>query len=169
MRRARCLYFIALVTSLAACGGEKSDTTEPPSAADPAPKPAVLTAANLGEQTVMSASEYLAEPPYNAADAGNGERLALLCRACHSLEQGGAHMIGPNLHGFFGSRIGARDDYDYSAAVREADFVWTPRALDAWMAEPGRFLPGNRMTFAGVGKAEDRADIIAYLLTVTAP
>ena len=53
------------------------------------------------------------------------------------------------------------------AAVREVDFVWTPRALDAWLSQPGRFLPGNRMTFAGVPREKDRVDLIAYLLEST--
>lgn len=169
MRSARRLYLIALVTLLAACDSADRTAGDRVPAAGEAPDPTPPTAATLGEQTVLSAQEYLAQTPYSAADLGNGEKLATLCRACHSLEDGGPHMIGPNLHGFFGSSIGAQADYDYSAAVREADFVWTPRALDAWMAQPGRFLPGNRMTFAGVNKAQDRADIIAYLLTVTAP
>jgi cytochrome c len=51
--------------------------------------------------------------------------------------------------------------------MRNADFVWTPAALNAWLAQPGRFLPGNRMTFAGVLKQSDRDDLIAYLLGAT--
>ena len=76
-------------------------------------------------------------------------------------------MVGPALHGFFGTRVGSRDGFQYSAVMRNADFVWTPRAMDAWLAQPGRFLPGNRMTFAGVLKQQDRDDLIAYLLEVT--
>ena len=76
-------------------------------------------------------------------------------------------MIGPVLHGMFGARAGSRDGFDYSPVLREAQFVWTPRALDAWLAQPGRFLPGNRMTFAGVLRKSDRDDLIAYLLQVT--
>ena len=163
MRRVRCLFFICVSAMLVACGGGES------SPESPVPKADLPTASTLGEQVVLSAAEYLAQPPYDTADSSNGEKLVALCRACHSLEQGGAHMIGPNLYGFFGSKIGSREGFDYSAAVREADFIWTPRALDAWMAQSGRFLPGNRMTFAGVNDAQDRADIIAYLLTVTAP
>ncbi|NNF41188.1 MAG: hypothetical protein HKN64_07395 [Woeseiaceae bacterium] len=49
----------------------------------------------------------------------------------------------------------------------DADFVWTPRALDAWLAQPGRFLPGNRMSFAGLMQQSQRDDLIAYLLHVT--
>jgi len=76
-------------------------------------------------------------------------------------------MIGPALHGFFGTKAGSRGGFDYSDVLRRADFVWTPEALDAWLAQPGRFLPGNRMTFGGVLKQEDRNDLIAYLLTAT--
>ena len=130
-------------------------------------KATTLTAATLGKQTVLSAVEYLATPEFAGADVENGARQALLCRACHSMEEGGANMIGPRLFGFFGNRIGTVEDFVYSKAVMDADFVWTPRALDAWLVQPGQFLPGNRMTFAGVADADKRVDLIAYLLTVT--
>lgn len=100
-------------------------------------------------------------------DYDNGERQAELCRACHSFENGGINMIGPNLFGFFGRTVGTVANFEYSKAVLDADFVWTPRALDAWLAAPGQFLPGNRMTFAGVRDDGDRSDLIAYLLRVT--
>ena len=76
-------------------------------------------------------------------------------------------MIGPALYGFFGREVGSRSGFEYSAAMRNADFVWTPEALNAWLAQPGRFLPGNRMTFAGVFRQGDRDDLIAYLLGAT--
>ena len=76
-------------------------------------------------------------------------------------------MVGPGLHEFFGTKAGSREGFPYSEALRESEFVWTPRALDAWLAQPGRFLPGNRMTFAGVMRQEDRDALIAYLLEVT--
>ncbi len=76
-------------------------------------------------------------------------------------------MLGPALHGFFGTRAGSREGFDYSPVLAEAEFSWTPRALDAWLVQPGRFLPGNRMVFAGVLRESDRNDLIAYLLQVT--
>lgn len=127
----------------------------------------VLTAATLGDQAVLSTKDYLADERYAAADLDKGARQAQVCRACHSLEQGGPVMIGPNLYGIFGAPAGARPGYQYSRALAEAGFVWTPRALEAWLAEPSRFLPGNRMTFAGVLDAGNRADLVAYLLNVT--
>jgi len=156
-------YLVAAVVAtamlIAACSRESGQTGE---ATAPLP-----TAATLGEQSVRTPGDYLASAPYDSADRGNGERQAQFCRACHSLEQGGRHMIGPSLYGFFGTRAGSQSGFEYSPVLRNAGFVWTPRALNAWLAQPGRFLPGNRMTFAGVAREGDRIDLIAYLLAAT--
>ncbi len=127
----------------------------------------LLTASTLGEQYVMRTSEYLTQPPYAGADRQNGARQSQICRACHSFADGYPNMIGPNLHGIFGAEVGQVSGFDYSPVVQDMDFVWTPRALDAWLAQPARFLPGNRMIFPGVADAADRVDLIAYLLEVT--
>ena len=153
-----------VVTSLlvAACGGD-------PASSSGNADEAALTAATLGAQSLLPAAEYLQQPPYAGADRENGQRLAQMCKACHTLGEGGVHMIGPNLYGFFGRPAGSAERYMYSAALQEAEFSWTPRALDAWLARPARFLPGNRMSFPGVSSASDRADMIAYLLEATSP
>ena len=161
-RRSRLLAAAVLVTLVAACG--KNENEESGTAADAAPFP---TAATLGEQVVLTAAEYLETEPYAGANRSKGERQAMLCKACHSLNKGGANMIGPALYGFIGTNVGTREGFEYSAVMRNADFVWTPEALDAWLAQPGRFLPGNRMTFAGVPDRQDRANLIAYLLEAT--
>jgi len=132
-----------------------------------APAAPVVTAATLGEQTVLSVTDYFSAAPYATADRKKGAQQAQVCRACHSLDKNGPNMIGPALFGFFGSKVGSREGFEYSPAVRDADFVWTPRALDAWLAQPGQFLPGNRMTFAGVLRSGDRDDLIAFLLEAT--
>lgn len=157
----RLLAAAAVFAFIAGCG-EKSEDSGPGAQAPP-----LVTAVTLGEQTVRSAAEYLAAAPYSDADQSSGARQALVCRACHSLEENGPNMIGPALHGFFGAPAGSRDGFAYSPVLRNADFIWTPRALDAWLLQPGRFLPGNRMTFAGVSRSSDRDDLIAYLLQVT--
>ena len=151
----------ALATVVVACG-ESSEGPAAGSNATPLP-----TAATLGEQVILPASEYLANEPYASADRLRGERQAQFCKACHSLEPGGRHMIGPALHGFFGREVGTQSGFEYSAVMKDADFTWTPEAMHAWLAQPGRFLPGNRMTFAGVPNEQDRNDLIAYLLDVT--
>ena len=147
---------------VAACG---ADSTSSPAAGDGSAAP--LTAAALGEQSVLPAADYLAQAPYAGADRDNGQRLAQMCKACHTIGKGGVDMVGPNLFGFFGRPAGSAARYSYSPALQEADFVWTPRALDAWLSQPARFLPGNRMSFPGVSAASDRADVIAYLLEAT--
>ena len=116
---------------------------------------------------MRSPAEYLAEPRYAGADLENGANQAQICRACHTLEQGGMAMLGPNLYGMFGQPTGKRPGFEFSPALAEADFAWTPRALEAWLEQPARFLPGNRMSYAGLADADRRADLVAYLLTVT--
>lgn len=151
---------LALLLILGGCGGGTEDAG--------AQRAQLLTAATLGEQTLLGNSEWLALPPYADADPERGEQQAMLCMACHSLGAGGKTMIGPNLYGFFGSKVGSRADFSYTAALNEADFYWTPRALDAWLEQPAKFLPGNMMSFPGVREQQDRDDLIAYLLEVTA-
>jgi len=162
VNRHKVVVIAAAACLLAACGGDSSSS---PGGSDGSAAP--LTAATLGEQSVLPAAEYLSQAPYAGADPENGQRLAQMCKACHTIGKGGVNMVGPNLYGFFGKPAASAERYSYSVALQEADFVWTPRALDAWLAQPARFLPGNRMSFPGVSQANDRADVIAYLLEAT--
>jgi cytochrome c len=149
------------LTLLAACGNDSQDKLPENE------QVTSLSAATLGEQTVLNAADYLELEKFQAANSRKGERQASICKACHSLDAGGPNMIGPALFGFFGRVVGEQAGFAYSPVMRSADFVWTPRALDAWLAKPGRFLPGNRMTFGGVASQQDRDDLIAYLLVKT--
>lgn len=159
MIRGKPVWWTFAISLVAACGGDE--------AAQSQPLQAVLTAGTLGEQAITPVSDYLADPRYANADRKNGETQARICRACHSLDKAGPNMIGPNLHGVFGKSAGRVAGFSYSETLAGAGFVWTPRALDAWLAQPTRFLPGNRMTFAGVMDEGARNDLIAYLLEVT--
>ena len=123
-----------------------------------------LTAAALGEQTLLAAEAHLAVPPYVAADRGRGERLYLQCRACHSIDADGRDMLGPRLHGVFGRRAGELEGFEFSEALLAADFYWTPAAMDGWIADPSHVLPVHRMIYAGMRRAEDRRDLIAWML-----
>tara|TARA_R110002096_G_scaffold22547_6_gene72265 strand:- start:81 stop:593 length:513 start_codon:yes stop_codon:yes gene_type:complete len=152
---------LAAALSMTACGDGTQEQLS-----DSASKPAV-TAASLGEQVVLETADYLQQEPYLGADLENGKRQALVCMACHSLQEDGPNMIGPALHGMFGRQVGQVRGFAYSPALQNADFIWTPTALDAWLAEPAKFLPGNFMTFIGVPKPQDRRDLIAYLLVQT--
>ncbi|NQV86147.1 MAG: c-type cytochrome [Woeseiaceae bacterium] len=157
----KCSALLSTLLLIAACGSGSTDYAESDGGA------MQLSAATLGEQTVLPAADYLALEPFASADRQNGSRQAQICKACHSLNAGGPNMIGPALFGVFGRNVAGVGGFNYSPAMRDAKFVWTPRALDALLRQPGRFLPGNRMAFSGVFGQQDRDDLIAYLLETT--
>jgi cytochrome c len=92
----------------------------------------------------------------------HGESLFQDCAACHSLEPG-VHGIGPSLHGVFNRTAGELADYRYSPALRRSGIIWTADTLAAFIADSQQFVPANRMPYAGMPDAADRADLIAYL------
>ncbi len=103
-------------------------------------------------------------PQLAAVDANRGKELwEARCTGCHSLE---ANRIGPLHRGVFGRKAGTAPGFSYSTALRNSGQTWTESTLDKWLAAPGQFVPGSRMGFS-VGDAGDRADIIAYLKTVS--
>jgi cytochrome c len=91
-----------------------------------------------------------------------GERLFEDCAACHSLEPG-VHGIGPSLSRVFNRTAGELADYRYSPALRRSGIIWTADTLEAFIADSQQFVPANRMPYAGMPDAADRADLIAYL------
>ncbi len=99
----------------------------------------------------------------NSGDTGKGERQFGKCRACHTLEAGGRNGVGPNLYGIVGAPVAARDGYSYSSALVEFGGEWTFDRLDAWLANPKLAVPGNKMSFAGLRRPDQRADLILYL------
>ncbi|PIE09552.1 MAG: cytochrome c family protein [Rhodobacterales bacterium] len=100
-----------------------------------------------------------------SADAGKGERVFKKCSACHSTEVG-KNMTGPSLAGVVGRPVDSIGDFSYSGALEQVAEVWTPENLDHFLTKPSGFAPGTTMGFAGLGKAEDRANVIAYLQSV---
>ena len=126
-----------------------------------------LTARSLGVQTVLAPADYLATERYANANVEQGERLAMQCRACHTIDKGAPHLIGPNLHGIFGRQAGSLQNFPYSRSLSGSKFHWTPRAFDALLQSPRNFLPGNSMVYAGLSAAQDRDALIAYLLIAT--
>jgi cytochrome c len=110
----------------------------------------------LGVATIASATASL------AADAGRGEQLFVECASCHTLEKG-VHNVGPSLSGLFQRKAGSFDDYRYSPAMKRSNITWTAEELDKFIADPQMIVPANRMPYAGMTNATDRADLIAYL------
>jgi cytochrome c len=124
-------------------------------------------AAGFDVGPVKTAAEYLAEPQFAAANVERGELLSLACAACHTLRAEQGTLVGPNLHGVFGRPAAAVAGFAYSPALIGTSLVWTPKALEAWLAEPAGFVVGTTMGFSGYRSAEDRRDLIAYLLHAT--
>lgn len=148
---------------LAACGQSGSEpkggkTASASPAAAPQPE---LTAEQ--KQTLLASLPA----PYNTADLENGKRKFGLCRSCHTIVPGGANLTGPNLHGVFGRKAGSLEGYNYSDVVKAAGFTWDAEHLDKWLADPRGFLPGTKMSFAGLKTEKDRIDLIAYLKVET--
>ena len=154
--RLRSLFLGLSLIALAACGQEGETPSAPP-AAPPPPAPEPLSDE---ERAALLAG---LPAPYDAGDLENGRRVFARCRSCHTLPEGGPNLTGPNLWNVFGRQAGALEGYNYSPALAAADFAWDAGRLDAWLNDPRGFLPGNKMSFAGVRDERDRRDLIGWL------
>lgn len=98
---------------------------------------------------------------------GNAERGAKIfktkCSQCHVTEAGAPHKQGPNLHGIVGRNAGTADGYTYTKANSESGIKWDDQHLFAYLLDPKKYIPGTKMVFAGLKKADERADLIAFL------
>lgn len=101
-----------------------------------------------------------------AADAGHGRAVfSSNCSSCHS-QQAGKTVVGPSLFGVMGRKAGSQPGFSYSKAMLGSGVTWSADKLDAYITAPQKFIPGVKMPFAGLNKATDRADLIAYLATL---
>ncbi|NMM43830.1 cytochrome c family protein [Rhodospirillaceae bacterium KN72] len=129
---------------------------EPTEGTDVAAAPADAAPAGPGDILPMLAS----------ADVGKGEKVAKKCVACHDFTPGGPHKVGPNLYGLLNEPQGQRDGFSYSDAVAGLGGTWSYDELNHFLYDPSGYAPGTKMSFKGVRKDEDRADLIAYLRTL---
>ena len=97
------------------------------------------------------------------ADVAAGEKVFAKCAACHTVNQGGANGIGPNLHGVVGRAVASHPDFPYSGAMKAKGGVWDDAALDTYLKQPMMAVPGTRMAFAGIPDDADRKALILYL------
>jgi cytochrome c2 len=101
-----------------------------------------------------------------SADPARGEEIFKKCAICHTVDKGGANMIGPNLYGVVGAKIAHHEGYDYSPALKAKEGDWTYDNLDHMIESPNTFAPGTKMAmFPGLPDAKERADVIAFLRT----
>ncbi|WP_116597779.1 c-type cytochrome [Primorskyibacter marinus] len=108
----------------------------------------------------------MAESHSMAGDAEKGEKVFRKCQACHDVGEDAKSKVGPILNNIMGRQIASVEDFKYSKVLTEmgeAGDVWTPEALAAFLEKPRDFAKGTKMSFAGLRKEDDRADVIAFL------
>jgi len=98
-----------------------------------------------------------------------GAKLYKRCIACHTLEDGGRHKVGPNLWNIYGQKAGSKDGFKYSKVMASSDVIWTEETMDGYLTKPSTFMKGNRMSFVGLKKQTDRDAIQLYLKAETTP
>jgi len=140
------------------------------------PKMPHESAIQIGEPAPVQAVAAIAAPaiePIKAllasANVQNGQQLVQRqCASCHSFNEGGRAGVGPNLHAIVGAKHAHSEGFNYSAAIRGmASKTWGYEELNAWIANPRGYAPGNKMTYAGLASVQSRADVIAYLRSIT--
>ena len=121
-----------------------------------------LVAAGLAAPAVAALPQ--AKGPVPAGNAANGAKVFVQCKTCH-VTTAGVNRIGPSLHAVVGRKAGSVPGYTYSAANKNSGLTWTEAELFTYLEAPRKVVPGTKMTFAGLKKPQDRADVIAYLKT----
>ena len=121
----------------------------------------------------LSATAYMLSPsssqaqdlPSQGIESGVEQQVFNnACRTCHSMKEGD-NRLGPNLYKIIGRRAGSLPDYNYSSAMKDADFVWDEAKLARFIADPDEIVPGNKMIpYSGLASAEDRKRVVTFLL-----
>src|SRR5215813_14952256 len=142
-------------------------------AAKPLEKPGFAIAAK--EATEGGAKEGAAAAPsepieklLQTASVEKGQAAAKVCTTCHTFEKNGPNRVGPNLYGIVGDHRGeGRNGFNFSAAIKAKGGTWSYDDLNKFLTNPKGFIPGTAMGFAGIQKDSQRADVIAYLRTLS--
>lgn len=140
-------YVILLPLVLYGCGRE---TTDKPITQQTAPTPIMVKSSSMTPEK-------------------RGRIMFKRCQACHTLEEGGKHKVGPNLWGIYDSKIASKEGYAYSKAFLASDIIWTNQTMDAFIQKPRELIPGNKMSFIGIKKQADRDALQLYLRSQTVP
>ena len=159
--RATPILVMSATALLAAC----SQPASPPNAVSaeaPSPPPPLTDAQK---------TKLLSELPaaYQKADLANGQAKFAICKTCHNTAQGAGDMTGPDLWGVFGRKAGSEPGFAYSDGMKALVITLDAQAIDKWISNPKSMIPQTKMTYIGMEDPRDRADVIAYLKTVTSP
>ena len=125
------------------------------------------TAQGTGQEAAGAAQDQPIETLLASADPKRGETAAKKCLTCHTFGKGEANKVGPNLWGVIGRERASHPGFNYSAAMKGKPGKWTIDDINHFITNPKGFVPGTSMSFAGVPRATERADIITYLNTVS--
>jgi cytochrome c len=155
-----CLVLLALNIAAGALF-----TPEPPK--KPGYEIAVQEEPAAGAPAGAPAAEEPIEQVLASADPKRGEQATKVCQTCHTFEKGGPNKIGPNLWGAVGRKKGSEGGFAYSDALKSKGGEWTVEDLNKFLASPRSYAPGTKMSFAGLQRVNQRADVIAYLNTLS--
>ena len=136
----------------------------------PPAKPGFVIAAKPAEPAAPAPKKAPEQPIENllaSANTDRGKDISKICMTCHTLQKGEPNKIGPNLWGVVGRPRASEPGYDYSAAMKAKGGSWTFDELNKFLSGPRNYIPGTKMTFAGLDNEHQRADIIAYLRTLS--
>ena len=127
-----------------------------------------VAAAPAGQQPAAAPTAQAGPEPIGpllaSANVDAGKDVAKKCAACHTFDKGGPNRVGPNLYGVFDGPVAEdRGGFAFSDALKKKGGNWTVDALNDWLFKPQAYAKGTKMTFVGLPKAKDRADVIAYL------
>lgn len=135
------------------------------------------SAIQIGEAVAVAAAPAAAAPAplepigplLASASVANGQTLAQRqCASCHSFNQGGRNGVGPNLYGTIGAKHAHVEGFAYSAALKaKGNEPWTNEAMNAWLLKPSAYAAGTKMAFAGINNTAQRADVVAYLRSIS--
>ena len=154
MTRKIIAFLSFLAVSVTACGSQPASS---PGGSTPPQNPPSITAPQASP--IAPSLTPLME----------GKLLFARCKACHTLEQGGKHLVGPNLYDTVGKAAAQKKGFVYSKAMASSGIIWTDENLSEYLASPATYLPKNRMIFVGLRNQSDRDKVILYLKSETMP
>ena len=122
-----------------------------------------FSATTFAEGDAVKAKKSISATTVAKGDAVKGKKVFKKCKACHSVDEGGKNLVGPNLFGIVGQKSAQRDGYKYSKAMKASGLTWDEATLDVYLKKPKALVKKTKMTFVGLKKEKHRVNVIAYL------